>query len=159
MKVLFLFVLYGKIRMDKKVVPEKRRRFMTRWILILLMISILIFSGFVFFYNGISDLERLKIQQYNHKTESYEKGKVVSEKSSIKTFRRILNRARHETRTRYKMAYPDDCNTVTYQDQSKDTFLVWKSSGRYTHIIRTGRNDSFKISDEGNRRELMKLLK
>ncbi|NQD68870.1 hypothetical protein HP456_23475 [Bacillus haikouensis] len=81
---------------------------MRRWFLILLTLSILIFSGYVFFYNGISGIERMMIQTYNQKTESYEKGKVVTEKSSIRTFTKILNRARHETRTRYKMAYSND---------------------------------------------------
>jgi hypothetical protein len=151
--------LYGKIRILERGFV-KRRLFMRRWFLILLTFSILIFSGYVFFYNGISGIERMMIQTYNQKTESYEKGKVVTEKSSIRTFTRILNRARHETRTRYKMAYSNDYKiTITYEDQRKDTFLIWKSSGRYTHIIRTGRNDSFKISDEDSRQELMKLLK
>jgi hypothetical protein len=151
--------LYGKIRILERGFV-KRGLFMRRWFLILLTFSILIFSGYVFFYNGISGIERMMIQTYNQKTESYEKGKVVTEKSSIRTFTRILNRARHETRTRYKMAYSNDYKiTITYEDQRKDTFLIWKSSGRYTHIIRTGRNDSFKISDEDSRQELMKLLK
>jgi uncharacterized protein YxeA len=132
---------------------------MKRWILILLSLSILIFCGYVYFYNGISNIERMEIQPYNHKSETYEKEEVVTDKTSIKTFTKILNRARHETRTHYEMAAHNDCRvTVTYGDGSTDEFLVWKNSGRYTHIIRAGRSDSFKISDKGSRKELLKLI-
>jgi hypothetical protein len=101
----------------------------------------------------------MEIQPYNHKSETYEKEEVVTDKTSIKTFTKILNRARHETRTHYEMAAHNDCRvTVTYGDGSTDEFLVWKNSGRYTHIIRAGRSDSFKISDKGSRKELLKLI-
>ncbi|MGR3762813.1 hypothetical protein [Rossellomorea sp. NS-SX7] len=132
---------------------------MKRWVLILLVLSVLIFSGYVYFYNGISNIERMTIQTYNHKMETFDKGKLVTDGSSIKTFTRILNRARHETNTIYEMAEHEDYFvTVTYESGGTDEFRVWGSSGRYTHIIRSGNDDSFKISNKGSRKELLNIL-
>ncbi|OIU70451.1 hypothetical protein BHE18_12115 [Rossellomorea aquimaris] len=137
-----------------------RVRQMKKWVLILLALSVLGFGAYVYFYNGISNIERMKIQAYNHKTESYDQGKVLTDQYSIKIFTKSLNRARHEKNTIYEMANHEDyLVTVTYEDGGTDEFRVWESSGRYTHIIRAGEGDNFKISGDRNREKLIKLLK
>lgn len=133
---------------------------MKKWFVIILTLSVLVFCGYVFFYNGISNIERIEIEKYNHKTETYDQEKIITDQTSIKTFTKSLNRARHEKNTIYEMANHEDyLVTVTYEDGATDEFKVWESSGRYTHIIRAGESDNFKINGDKNREKLIKLLK
>ncbi|XXM70641.1 hypothetical protein ACQ0QQ_13040 [Lysinibacillus sphaericus] len=133
---------------------------MKKWVLILLGLAVLGFGAYVYFYNGISNIEQLKIQAYNHKTETYGEGKVLKDELSIKIFTKSLNRARHEKNTIYEMAnHQDYLVTVSYEDGGTDEFKVWGSSGRFTHIIRAGEGDNFKISGDKKREKLLKRLK
>ncbi|MCA1055909.1 hypothetical protein LCM10_13000 [Rossellomorea aquimaris] len=132
---------------------------MKRWVIILAAISILIFGTYVFLSNGIPEIKEIKIQSYNHKNKTYEKERLVSDRDTINKFTRILNRAGHEAKTMYEMAnHEDHLVTATYEGGRTDEFRVWESSGRYTHIIRAGEGDSFKIGGKGDRKKLLELI-
>ncbi|KMM37960.1 hypothetical protein [Guptibacillus hwajinpoensis] len=132
---------------------------MKKWLIILILLSITILSGYVFFSNEISSIEEIEVQKYNNRSEEYGEKKIITDESSLDTFTNILNKANHEPKTIYDMAYHNDFKVVvTYKGNGTDVFFVWKSSGKYTHIIREGKNDSFKISNKTTREKLIQLL-
>lgn len=77
-----------------------------RKFVILLALLLIVFSMNIIFSNGISGIERIEVKKYDELSEEYEDLKVIKDKTSLKEFMRILNRAKHETNTRYEMAYP-----------------------------------------------------
>ncbi|WP_349408733.1 hypothetical protein [Pseudalkalibacillus sp. SCS-8] len=134
---------------------------MKKWIFIImsLLIIVLLAANFLFFSNEFSDIEKLRIQKYNHQKEKYENEKIVTNNAAIRTFTKILNKANHEKNTHYKMANHHDFKvTVIYENEKSDVLYVWKKSGIYTHILRDNNNDSFKISNKHRKKQLFKVL-
>ncbi|WP_163103504.1 hypothetical protein [Peribacillus alkalitolerans] len=107
--------------------------------------------------NGIPAIKEMTVQKYDLKNDAFEDGwKVIRDKNELENFRKILNRAKHEKNVRYEMARHEDYKvTVTFTDNTQDVFMVWKNSGKYIHMIR---QDSFKVSHERDKMNLLKIL-
>ena len=129
---------------------------MMKWLLLFIGLVIAIISVYAIFSNGFSNIKSLKVQEFDRGSNKYNKGKVIKDSSSLKIFTKILNRANHETNAHYEMAFKEDFKvTITYEDDTKEDLFVWKNSG---FIIRYPKNDVFRIKNESQRKEFLKVL-
>lgn len=122
-------------------------------------IAIVAISGYVFMWNGFSNIERINVQTFDSSTESYGEAKVITDDATLKKVTKFLNQANREKDVLYEMEHREDYRiTVHYEDGALDSFLAWNHEGLNVFLIWPAESDVLRVTQKNQRTAFLEIL-
>ncbi|PPA70917.1 hypothetical protein [Jeotgalibacillus proteolyticus] len=116
-------------------------------------------AGIILASSTFSKIDHATIQYWSPDTGGYGDESYITDKSSLKEIREIMNKARHEKRQSEKAQSANIRMTLVYEDNREEKIYLWKESGQFTIFTSGERDGTYYLSDGDATKGLENLLK
>lgn len=134
---------------------------MKKIIFVMFLVGILAFiSTIVFSADQFTEIPaKAEVSAYDYKAEGYGEATLKKEQEELALLVETLNKANHQ-KSSYEVARSEDYRlTLTYNDGTTETLLVWLDFGEDFDMLQSSvKEGSYKLKDEKARAALQKML-